>query len=227
MRPSVTNAADGLRAVTCLISRAVTAETLGDQQRDAGPLRVVVPTESVSAHLGDMALLRCEVTGEPMPMVRWQKNREDLPLTFDPDSRVVILPSGSLQVSRVQPPDSATYRCLTENPSSSRTGTDADLRVIPEPGVERALTFLQRPQKVTALQGRDAVLECSASGFPNPSFYWMRGDELIQSRSKKYSLLSASNLLISSVTDDDSGTYTCVAQNKQQNISASCELSVL
>uniref|UniRef100_A0A8C2L1C8 Contactin-3 n=1 Tax=Cyprinus carpio TaxID=7962 RepID=A0A8C2L1C8_CYPCA len=193
----------------------------------AGPLRVVVPTESVSAHLGDMALLRCEVTGEPMPMVRWQKNREDLPLTFDPDSRVVILPSGSLQVSRVQPPDSATYRCLTENPSSSRTGTDADLRVIPEPGVERALTFLQRPQKVTALQGRDAVLECSASGFPNPSFYWMRGDELIQSRSKKYSLLSASNLLISSVTDDDSGTYTCVAHNKQQNISASCELSVL
>ncbi|XP_059405308.1 netrin receptor DCC isoform X4 [Carassius carassius] len=193
----------------------------------AGPLRVVVPTESVSAHLGDTALLRCEVTGEPMPMVRWQKNREDLPLTFDPDSRVVILPSGSLQVSRVQPPDSATYRCLAENPSSSRTGTDADLRVIPEPGVERALIFLQRPQKVTALQGRDAVLECSASGFPNPSFYWMRGEELVQSRSKKYSLLSSSNLLISSVTDDDSGTYTCVAHNKQQNISASCELSVL
>ncbi|XP_016374387.1 netrin receptor DCC-like [Sinocyclocheilus rhinocerous] len=55
----------------------------------------------------------------------------------------------------------------------------------------------------------------------------MRGDELIQSRSKKYSLLSASNLLISSVTDDDSGTYSCVAHNKQQNISASCQLSVL
>ncbi|XP_016105856.1 netrin receptor DCC-like [Sinocyclocheilus grahami] len=162
-----------------------------------------------------------------MPVVRWQKNREDLPLTFDPDSRVLILPSGSLQVSRVQPPDSATYRCLAENPGSSRTGTDADLRVLPEPGVARALKFLQRPQKVTALQGRDAVLECSASGYPTPSFYWMRGEEMIQSRSKKYSLLSASNLLISSVTDDDSGTYSCVAHNKQQNISASCQLSVL
>ncbi|ROL53886.1 Netrin receptor DCC [Anabarilius grahami] len=199
----------------------------GNQQVDC-PLRVVVPTESVSTHLGDTALLRCEVTGEPMPVVRWQKNREDLPLTFDPESRVVILPSGSLQVSRVEPPDSATYRCLAENPGSSRTGTDADLRVLPaEPGVSRGLTFLQRPQKVTALQGRDAVLECSASGYPNPSFYWMRGNELIQSRSKKYSLLSGSNLLISSITDDDSGSYTCVAQNKHQNISASCELSVL
>ncbi|XP_057184879.1 netrin receptor DCC-like, partial [Triplophysa rosa] len=97
----------------------------------SGPLRVVVPTESVSSHMGDTALLRCEVTGEPMPVVRWQKNREDLPVTFDPESRVVVLPSGSLQVSRVQPPDSATYRCLAENPGSSRTGTDADLRVLP------------------------------------------------------------------------------------------------
>lgn len=81
--------------------------------------------------MGDTALLRCEVTGEPMPVVRWQKNRDELPLTFDPESRVVVLPSGSLQVSKVQPPDAATYRCLAENPGSARTGTDADLRVLP------------------------------------------------------------------------------------------------
>ncbi|XP_053473599.1 netrin receptor DCC [Ictalurus furcatus] len=193
----------------------------------AGPLRVVVPTESVSSYMGDTALLRCEVTGEPMPVVRWQKNRDELPLTFDPESRVVVLPSGSLQVSKVQPPDAATYRCLAENPGSARTGTDADLRVLPEPGVVRNLVFLQRPVKVTALQGRDAVLECSASGYPTPSFYWMRGSEIIQIRSRKYSLLGGSNLLISSVTDDDSGAYSCVAYNKNENITSSCELSVL
>ncbi|XP_063067047.1 netrin receptor DCC [Engraulis encrasicolus] len=205
----------------------------------AGPLRVVVPTESVSAHLGDTALLRCEVTGEPMPVVRWQKNREDLPVVGTAgsggggggvatgDGRVVVLPSGALQVSQVQPPDSATYRCLAENPSSSRTGTDADLRVLPEPGEVRKLEFLQRPVRVTALQGRDAVLECSASGYPNPSFYWMKGEEMIQSRSKKYSLLGGSNLLISSVSDDDAGTYSCVAHNINENITASCELVIL
>ncbi|XP_046695181.1 netrin receptor DCC isoform X1 [Silurus meridionalis] len=193
----------------------------------AGPLRVVVPTESVSSYMGDTALLRCEVTGEPMPIVRWQKNRDELPLTFDPDSRVVVLPSGSLQVSKVQPPDAATYRCLAENPGSARTGTDADLRVLPEPGVVRSLVFLQRPMKVTALQGKDTVLECSASGYPTPSFYWMRGSEMIQIRSRKYSLLGGSNLLISSITDDDSGTYSCVAYNKNENITAACELSVL
>uniref|UniRef100_A0AAX7TZB2 DCC netrin 1 receptor n=1 Tax=Astatotilapia calliptera TaxID=8154 RepID=A0AAX7TZB2_ASTCA len=147
----------------------------------AGPLKVVVPTESVSSYLGDTALLRCEVSGDPTPVIRWQKNREDLPLTFEPDSRLAVLPSGSLQVSRVQPPDSATYRCLADNPSSTRTGTDAELRVLPEPGVSRNLQFLQSPTRVTALLGSDAVLECSASGYPTPSIQWRTGEELIQS----------------------------------------------
>ncbi|KAM4527368.1 netrin receptor DCC isoform 2-T2 [Odontesthes bonariensis] len=193
----------------------------------AGPLRVIVPTESVSSYLGDTALLRCEVSGDPTPVIRWQKNREDLPLTFEPDSRLAVLPSGSLQVSRVQPPDSATYRCLADNPGSTRTGTDAELRVLPEPGVSRNLQFLQHPTRVRALLGTDAVLECSASGYPTPSIQWRRGDEVIQSWNKKFSLLAGSNLIISSVTDDDSGSYSCTATNKNYNITAHAELSVL
>lgn len=97
----------------------------------AGPLKVVVPTESVSSYLGDTALLHCEVSGDPTPVIRWQKNREDLLLTFNSDPRLIVLPSGLLQVSRVQPLDSATYRCLADNPGSTRTGTDAELRVLP------------------------------------------------------------------------------------------------
>lgn len=46
-------------------------------------------------------------------------------------------------------------------------------------------------------------------------------------RSKKYSLLAGSNLLISNVTDDDSGTYTCVVTYKNENSSGSAELSVM
>ncbi|XP_035524142.1 netrin receptor DCC-like [Morone saxatilis] len=208
---------DGLGSIVSRIAKVTVA----------GPLKVVVPTESVSSYLGDTALLRCEVSGDPTPVIRWQKNREDLPLTFDPDSRLAALPSGSLQVSRVQPPDSATYRCLADNPGSTRTGTDAELRVLPEPGVSRNLQFLQRPSRVTALLGADAVLECSASGYPTPTIQWRRGEELIQSWNKKYSLLAGSNLIIRSVTDDDSGGYSCTATNKNHNITAHAELSVL
>lgn len=46
-------------------------------------------------------------------------------------------------------------------------------------------------------------------------------------RNKKYSLLVGSNLVIRSVTDDDSGSYSCTAANRNQNITAQAELGVL
>uniref|UniRef100_A0A3Q3N5T1 Contactin-3 n=1 Tax=Labrus bergylta TaxID=56723 RepID=A0A3Q3N5T1_9LABR len=176
----------------------------------AGPLKVVIPTESVSSYLGDTALLLCEVSGEPNPVIRWQKNREDLPVTFEPESRLAVLPSGSLQVSRVQPPDSATYRCLADNPGSTRTGTDAELRVLPEPGVSRTLQFLQRPSRVTVLQGRDAVLECAASGYPTPSILWRRGEELIQSWSVSLTVCLNTVILNNIADSDDTGAGSLV-----------------
>uniref|UniRef100_A0A8C4YNS3 DCC netrin 1 receptor n=1 Tax=Gopherus evgoodei TaxID=1825980 RepID=A0A8C4YNS3_9SAUR len=192
----------------------------------AGPLRFLSQTESVTAFAGDTVLLKCEVVGEPMPMVHWQKNLEDLILSPS-DTRVAVLPSGALQISRIQAGDSGIYRCLAKNPASTRTGNEAEIRVLTDPGLHRQQFFLQRPSNVVALEGKDAVLECCVSGFPTPTFTWMRGDEIIPVRSKKYSLLAGSNLLISNVTDDDSGTYTCIVSYKNENSSASAELTVM
>ncbi|NXV16018.1 DCC protein, partial [Cepphus grylle] len=192
----------------------------------AGPLRFLSQTESVTAFAGDTVLLKCEVVGEPMPVVHWQRNQEDLfPSPGDP--RVAVLPSGALQISRVQHGDSGIYRCLAKNPASSRTGNDAEVRVLADPGLHRQQFFLQRPSNVVAMEGKDAVLECCVSGYPPPTFTWLRGDEVLPIRSRKYSLLAGSNLLISNVTDDDSGTYTCVVTYKNENSSGSAELSVM
>uniref|UniRef100_A0A5F8HGK1 DCC netrin 1 receptor n=1 Tax=Monodelphis domestica TaxID=13616 RepID=A0A5F8HGK1_MONDO len=192
----------------------------------AGPLRFLSQTESVTAFMGDTVLLKCEVVGEPMPIIHWQKNQEDLVLNPG-DSRIVILPSGALQISRLQPGDNGIYRCLARNPASSRTGNEAEIRILSDPGLHRQQFFLQRPSNVVAIEGKDAILECCVSGYPPPSFTWIRGEEVIQVRSRKYSLLGGSNLLISNVTDDDTGTYTCVVTYKNENISASAELTVL
>ncbi|EPQ07161.1 Netrin receptor DCC [Myotis brandtii] len=161
-----------------------------------------------------------------MPTIHWQKNQQDL-APVRGDSRVVVLPSGALQISRLQPGDTGIYRCTARNPASSRTGNEAEVRILSDPGLHRQLYFLQRPFNVVAIEGKDAVLECCVSGYPPPSFTWLRGEEVVQLRSKKYSLLGGSNLLISNVTDDDSGTYTCVVTYKNENISASAELTVL
>ncbi|KAM8960930.1 netrin receptor DCC [Pelodytes ibericus] len=207
-----------LDGIGALISR--TAKVLV-----AGPLRFLSQTESVTSFMGDTALLRCEIVGEPMPTVSWQKNQEDLLLTPG-DSRLLVLPSGALQISRIQPADSGVYRCLARNPGSSRTGNEAELRILSESGLHRQQIFLQRPSNVIVTEGQDAVLECAVSGYPTPIIFWMQRDEIIQTRTKKYSLLGGSNLLISNVTEDDAGSYTCVVTYKNENSSASAELTV-
>uniref|UniRef100_A0A8C6XTR2 DCC netrin 1 receptor n=1 Tax=Naja naja TaxID=35670 RepID=A0A8C6XTR2_NAJNA len=176
----------------------------------AGPLRFLSQTDSVTAFSGDTILLKCEVVGEPMPTVHWQRNQEDL-LLNPGDTRVAILPSGSLQISRIQVGDSGIYRCLAKNPASSRTGNEAEVRVLSDPGLHRQQFFLQRPSNVVVVEGKDAILECCVSGYPAPAFTWLRGDEPISFRAKKYSLLAGSNLLISNATDDDSEINNCVS----------------
>lgn len=94
-----------------------------------GPLRFLSQTESVTAFMGDTVLLKCEVIGEPMPAIHWQKSQQDL--TPAPgDSRVVVLPSGALQISRLQPGDTGIYRCLARNAASSRMGNEAEVRIL-------------------------------------------------------------------------------------------------
>uniref|UniRef100_A0A4W3I9X8 DCC netrin 1 receptor n=1 Tax=Callorhinchus milii TaxID=7868 RepID=A0A4W3I9X8_CALMI len=192
----------------------------------AGPLRFISMTEPVSAYAGDSAILRCEVTGEPMPSIHWQKNREDLKPSVG-DARLSVLPSGSLAISKLQASDAASYRCLAENPGSSRTGNDVDLKVLSESGVNRQIAFLQRPSNLAVLEGRDGILECSVSGFPAPLVIWKKGDEIIQTRSRKHSLLAGSNLLIRGVTEIDAGLYTCATSYRNETISASAELTVM
>ena len=94
-----------------------------------GPLRFLSQTESVTAFMGDTVLLKCEVIGEPMPTIHWQKNQQDL-TPIPGDSRVVVLPSGALQISRLQLGDIGIYRCLARNPASSRTGNEAEVRIL-------------------------------------------------------------------------------------------------
>lgn len=94
-----------------------------------GPLRFLSQTESVTAFMGDTVLLKCEVIGDPMPTIHWQKNQQDLiPVPGDP--HVVVLPSGALQISRLQPGDTGIYRCSARNPASSRIGNEAEVRIL-------------------------------------------------------------------------------------------------
>ncbi|KFO77977.1 Netrin receptor DCC, partial [Cuculus canorus] len=202
-----------LEGIGAIVSRAAKVTV-------AGPLRFLSQTESLTAFIGDTVLLKCDVIGEPSPVVRWQRNQEDfIPSLADP--RIAVLPSGSLQISRIQDGDSGIYRCLAKNPASSKTGNDAEVRVLADINGYRYLWKISMDIDAESIQRRERRSDI------RKDLTLFRWGFYPYFRSGKYSLLAGSNLLISNVTSDDSGTYTCAVTSKSENSSGSAELTVM
>ncbi|XP_042897361.1 roundabout homolog 1 isoform X3 [Parasteatoda tepidariorum] len=83
-----------------------------------GPANQTLPLNTV-------AMLPCEATGEPPPIIRWYSDASPLQSS---NPRFVILDSGTLQIDSVQPEDSGLYTC-TASSESGETSWSATLKV--------------------------------------------------------------------------------------------------
>ncbi|XP_057192719.1 obscurin-like protein 1 isoform X11 [Triplophysa rosa] len=75
--------------------------------------------------------------------------------------------------------------------------------------------FLAYPRPVVVQSGTDAVLKCQIGGDPRPAVIWERNNEKIH-REGRYRVFedgNVYNLIITSVTIEDSGQYICKAKN--------------
>lgn len=68
-----------------------------------------------------------------------------------------------------------------------------------DPGLHRQQFFLQRPSNVMAMEGKDAVLECCVSGYPPPTFTWLRGEEVLPIRYLTPLCLSYHNIYLEQI----------------------------
>jgi len=72
---------------------------------------------------------------------------------------------------------------------------------------------IPNPQ-VTGVQGQSLVLQCTASGFPNPTITWhfnMR--QIMAADAPRLSVTPDGGLIINGVVTNDDGLYHCVATN--------------
>uniref|UniRef100_A0A8C6YFJ2 Neogenin n=1 Tax=Naja naja TaxID=35670 RepID=A0A8C6YFJ2_NAJNA len=185
----------------------------------AGLPRFITQPESASVHRGNPIVLNCEVNADLAPFVRWELDHQPLFL----DGRVFKLPSGTLIVSNATDEDAGTYCCVIEIGGSPKYSDEAEIKVLPGTG----LLFLKQPFPLTKVTGQSAVLPCVASGIPVPLIRWTRKEEdLVTENSHKFLFLSGGTLKINDVTEDDSGTYTCIADNGNETIEARADLTV-
>ncbi|KAL0964073.1 hypothetical protein UPYG_G00318040 [Umbra pygmaea] len=88
--------------------------------------------------------------------------------------------------------------------------------------------FLAYPRTVVVQSSADAVLKCQIGGDPRPAVIWERNNEQIHPdvRYRLFEDGNVYNLIISSVTTEDSGQYICKAKNSIGETYAAATLKV-
>ncbi|KAM9345165.1 myopalladin isoform 2-T2 [Symphorus nematophorus] len=90
--------------------------------------------------------------------------------------------------------------------------------------------FLQAPGDMLAHEGRLCRLDCKVSGLPNPELMWLVNGRPIYPDLYHKMLVRENgvhSLVIDPLTQNDAGTYTCIASNKAGQSSFSLELKVV
>ncbi|XP_050165012.1 neogenin isoform X2 [Myiozetetes cayanensis] len=189
----------------------------------AGLPRFTSQPEPTAVPRGSSAVLNCEANADLAPFVRWEQDRQPVPL----DQRVLQLPSGALVISNASDTDQGLYRCLLEGSGAPKYSDEAELRVLPEPEEPQPLTFLRQPSSLSRLSGQSALFPCVATGFPTPSIRWTRNEEeLLTEGSGRFQLLAGGSLEIRDVGEGDAGTFTCIAESGNDTAAAQAELTV-
>ncbi|XP_078237088.1 neogenin isoform X4 [Pogona vitticeps] len=189
----------------------------------AGLPRFITQPESASVHRGNSIVLNCEVNADLAPFVRWWLDHQPLFL----DDRVFKLPSGALIISNATDEDGGTYCCSIEIGGSPKYSDEAEIKVLPESETPSSLMFLKQPSSLIKVTGQSAVLPCVATGTPIPVIRWTRNEEeLVTESSPKFLLLAGGTLKINDITEDDTGTYTCIVDNGNETIEAQADLTV-
>ncbi|CAJ1060969.1 hemicentin-1 [Xyrichtys novacula] len=175
--------------------------------------------EHLTTVLDSSVNIECVATGSPPPQLNWLRNGLPLPVS----SHIRLLSAGQvLRITRTQVSDSGTYTCVASN----RAGVDNkhyNLQVHVPPGLDGAGST----EDVTVVRGHLASLQCIADGTPTPTMTWLKeGVALITDPHLKFLNLNTTLQIIQAQVND-TGRYTCSANNTAGQASRHFNLKVL
>ncbi|XP_069009305.1 hemicentin-1 [Embiotoca jacksoni] len=175
--------------------------------------------EELTTVLDSSVNIECVATGSPLPQLNWLRNGLPLPVS----SHIRLLSAGQvLRITRIQVSDGGSYTCVASN----RAGVDNrryHLQVHVPPGLDGAGST----EDVTIVRGNLATLQCIADGTPTPTVSWLKdGATLVPGRHLVLLNLNTT-LQIGQTQVNDTGHYTCMANNSAGQASRHFNLKVL
>ncbi|CAK6980635.1 limbic system-associated membrane protein [Scomber scombrus] len=150
---------------------------------------------------GSNVTLSCLASGRPDPLITWRLlNPSAEPL--DGEEYLDIIGIMRNQAGR--------YECKASNDVATPDVKYVNVVVNYPPTIKKT-------QSSEAQVGRMGTLQCEATAVPPPEFEWYRDEKRLSQGTqgiKIQFLGSTTILMITSVTEEDYGKYTCVASNR-------------
>ncbi|XP_067846589.1 hemicentin-1 isoform X2 [Heptranchias perlo] len=165
--------------------------------------------EDVKIKENHSVTLTCEVSGNPVPQIRWVKDGQ--PLIEDEQHR--ILSSGRfLQIVSAHVSDTGRYTCIASNTAGDKNKNfNLNVLVSPKiPGVDNQGT----PEDVTVILNSPTSLVCEAQSYPPATITWLKDGAPFDSNKNIRILPGGRTLQILNAQEEDSGRYTCIATNE-------------
>uniref|UniRef100_G1KFS2 Obscurin, cytoskeletal calmodulin and titin-interacting RhoGEF n=1 Tax=Anolis carolinensis TaxID=28377 RepID=G1KFS2_ANOCA len=201
-----------------------------DYSSYSGVPRFLTRPKAFAVSMGKDATLSCQIMGNPIPMVSWEKDK----FPIQTGGRFKMVEDGDLYrltIYDLNLEDSGQYICRAKN-TIGEAFAAVSIKVGEQTTVtEQAPYFIQKPTSIRVIMGEDAMFKCIVQGSPPLSVNWEKDGRNLGGRSESNRIQIQSQgeknaLKIQSTRLDDTGTYTCRAANPLGATSAAASLVV-
>ncbi|XP_030391159.1 hemicentin-2 isoform X3 [Gopherus evgoodei] len=178
-------------------------------------------TEHRGVTVNSPASLYCDTNAIPPPKLTWYKDGEPLSTA---EGVLVLLGGRILQFPAVRAEDAGRYTCQAAN-EAGEDWLHYKLLVLSAPVIQGNTEELV--EEVTVIANSTAHMKCEVTGNPVPAITWLHND-LPVTTSPRHQLLEDGRLLrVASVQVADTGSYVCVAENREGSTEKRFALTVL
>lgn len=129
-----------------------------------GKPEIVTEPKDIEISYGQTAVFSCKAIGDPRPEIVWMLNANEI---HSDDTRINVLPDGSLRIDEVTANDAGRYECMARNNMGEVHSRQARMIVnneVIETEAEAPKFIQTPPAELDLLEGLPLVLHCVVSG---------------------------------------------------------------
>ncbi|XP_041514222.1 neuronal cell adhesion molecule isoform X34 [Microtus oregoni] len=163
------------------------------------------------------AFLDCAFFGSPLPTIEWFKGTKGSALHED---IYVLHDNGTLEIPVAQKDSTGTYTCVARN-KLGMAKNEVHLEI------KDPTKIIKQPEHAVVQRGSKVSFECKVKHDHTliPTIVWLKDHGELPNE-ERFSV-DKDHLVVTDVSDDDGGTYTCAANTTLDRVSASAVLRVV